>query len=234
MFHKPWALKNLPEICKKYTIGFHPCSAVSSYPDYFEKFRELAEKEDAITIGEVGLDYTRRVLESNIDIQHRLLWAAALVAVELKKPLVIHCHGGWNVNNWCIMDDCIYILQQILPKSLPVHIHCFTGGKYDYKKWVKSFHNCVFGFTGTLLDPKKHHHELLSIVGSMDLGRILLESDAPLLLPPKYYEFDVRNSNPLMVINIAEEIACLHHLPVNIITKATLCNMLQFFGLAPQ
>ena len=58
MFPKPWALKNLLEIGKKYTIRFHPQSAASSYPDYFEKFRELAEKEDAVTIGEVGLDYT--------------------------------------------------------------------------------------------------------------------------------------------------------------------------------
>ena len=68
----------------------------------------------------------------------------------------------------------------------------------------------------------------------MDLGCILLESDALLLLPPKYYEFDVRNSNPLMVINIAEEIAHLCHLPVNIIAKATLHNTLWFFELAPQ
>ena len=132
------------------------------------------------------------------------------------------------------MDDCIHILQQVVPKSFPVYIHCFTGGKNDYQKWLQSFHSCVFGFTGTLLDPERHHHELLSVVGSMDLERILLESDAPLLLPPKYHEFDVRNSNPLIVINIAKEIACLCHLPVNIIAKVTLHNMLQFFGLAPQ
>ena len=213
MFLRPWMLKNLPEIHKKYTIGFHSRSAVSSYPDYFEKFRELAKTEDMIAIGEVGLDYTRGISEFNIDTQHRLLWAAALVAVKLKKPLVIHCRGGWNVNNQCAMDDCIHILQQVVPKSFPVYIHCFTGGKHDYQKWLQRFHSCVFGFTGALLDPKKHYHELLSVVGSMDLGYILLESNAP-LLPPKYHEFDVRNSNPLMVINIAEEIACLCHLPV--------------------
>ena len=51
-------LKNLPEIGKKYIIRFHPQSAAFSYPDYFDKFRELAEKEDMIAIGEVGLDYT--------------------------------------------------------------------------------------------------------------------------------------------------------------------------------
>ena len=156
------------------------------------------------------------------------------MAVELKKPLVIHCHGGWNVNNRCAMDDCIHILQQVVPKSFPVYVHCFTGGKCDYQKWLQSFHSCVFGFTGILLNPKEHHHELLSVVESMDLGLILLESDALLLLPPKYHEFDVRNSNPLMVINIAEEIAHLRNLPVNIIAKATLRNMLQFFRLAPQ
>ena len=72
MFPRPWMLKNLPEIGKKYTIGFHPQSAASSYPDYFEKFRELAEMEDTIAIGEVSLDYTQGISESNIDTQHRL------------------------------------------------------------------------------------------------------------------------------------------------------------------
>ena len=68
--------------CKeKYTIGFYPRSGASSYPDYFEKFRELAKKEDVITIREVGLDYTQGILEINIDMQHRLLRATALVAV---------------------------------------------------------------------------------------------------------------------------------------------------------
>ena len=52
MFPRPWMLKNLPQIGKKYTIGFHPRSAASSYPDYFEKFKELAEKEDTIAIGD--------------------------------------------------------------------------------------------------------------------------------------------------------------------------------------
>ena len=188
MFPRPWMLKNLPQIGKKYMIRFHPQSAASSYPDYFEKFRELAEKEDTIIIGEVGLDYTQGILESNIDIQHWLLWATALVDVELKKPFVIHCHGGWNVNNWCATDDCIHILQQVVPKSFPVYVHCFTGGKRDDQKQLQSFHSCVFGFSGALLDPKKHHHKLLGVIRLMDLGHILLESDALLLLPPKYHE----------------------------------------------
>ena len=75
-------------------------------------------------------------------------------------------------------------------------------------KWAQAFPACMFGFTGALLDPRKRHPELLKVVASMDLGRILLETNSPLLLPPKYHLEGIRHSNPLMIIDIAKDQSC--------------------------
>ena len=95
-------------------------------------------------------------------------------------------------------------------------------------KWVQAFPACVFGFTGTLLDPRKCHPELLKVVASMDLGCILLKIDSPLIIPPKYRSEAIQHSNPLMIIDIAKEVARLWHLQTT-----TIINMAHHPFLLP-
>ena len=108
------------------------------------------------------------------------------------------------------------------------------GGISDYMKWVQAFPACVFGFTGMLLNSRKHHPELLKVVASMDFRRILLETDLPLLLPPKYHLEGIRHSNPLMIIDIAKEVARLCHLPTTTIMNRAHHNTIRFFHLTRQ
>ena len=140
--------------------------------------------------------------------------------MSLNKPIVIHCRGRKNHDSHDATDDCINILQHSLHDPYyPVYIHCFTGGISDYMKWVQAFPACMFRFTGALLDPRKHHPELLQVVALMDLGRILLKTDSPLLIPPKYQSKAVQHSNPMMIIDIAKEVARLQHLPTTTIVN---------------
>ena len=108
------------------------------------------------------------------------------------------------------------------------------GGISDYMKWLQAFPACVFGFTGTLLDPRKHHPELLKVVALMDLRCILLKTDLPLLILPKYQSEAIQHSNPLMIINIAKEVARLWHLLTTTIINMACQNTLRFFCLTHQ
>ena len=54
----------------------------------------------------------------------------------------------------------------------------------------------------------------------MDLGRILLERDAPLLLPPKYHG-QTKHSNPFMVADVATEIGMIRHMPTEAVLATT-------------
>ena len=188
----------------------------------------MAEQDDAVAIGEVGIDYTRGVREGTIRKQHHLLEEVTHMAQELGKPLVVHCRGGEVERNATM--DCLTILRTILPKSYPVYVHCFTGGVQDYKKWLQAFPNAVFGFTGALLHPKKRHPELSKVVAAMDLGRMLLETDTLLLLPPKYQGM-TSNSNPYMVVDIASEIGRIRHIPTEAVLAVMHRNTRRFFNL---
>ena len=162
--------------------------------------------------------------------QHWCLAATVKRALGLNKTLVVHCRGGKNHYNRSATLDCITILQQILPKTFPVYVHCFTGGKADYQQWMKAFPSCMFWFTGAILHPKKRHHELLEVICAINLGHVLLETDAPLLLPPKYYEV-TKISNSYILVDIAMEIAQLKRILTAEVLKATHCNTHCFFQL---
>ena len=149
-------------------------------------------------------------------------------AQDLNKPVVIHCQGGKVERNATL--DCLTILRAILPKTYPVYVHCFMGGFQDFKRWLQAFPNVVFGFNGSLLQPKKRHPELIKVVASMDLGRILLETDAPLLLLPKYYG-QTKNSNPFMVADVTTKIGIIRHMPTEAMLATTHCNTWCFFNL---
>ena len=179
--------------------------------------------ERAVAIGEVGIDYTQGVLEHTIHKQHHLLEEVVFEACNLNKPVVIHCRGGKVERNATL--DCLTILRAILPKTYPIYVHCFTGGFQDFKRWLQAFPNVVFGFNGSLLQPKKRHPELIKVVASMDLGRILLETDAPLLLPLKYHG-QMKHTNPFMVAD-----GIIRHMPTEAVLATTHHNTQRFFNL---
>ena len=170
-----------------------------------------------------------------IQKQHQLFALSIQLAMSLNKLIIIHCRGGKNRDDHDTTDDCINILQQSLRNPYyPIYVHCLTGGVSNYMKWVQAFPACVFRFTGALLDPRKHHPVLLKVVALMDLGHILLETDAPLLIPPKYWSEGIQHSNPLMIIDIAKEVAKLQHLPTMTIVNRACHNTFHFFHLTHQ
>ena len=228
MFPTRNQLEQLPPSAQNFAAGFHPRSARSEFPGFMATFRKLVVSDQAVAVGEVGLDYTRGVPDGVIRKQHRLLQEVTQMAFDLNKPMVIHCRSGDIERNATV--DCLTILRQILPRSYPVYVHCFTGGFEDFKRWIQAFPNAVFGFTGALLHPKKRHPELVKVVASLDMGRILVETDAPLLLPPKYHGL-TQISNPYMVVDIAAEIAAIRHIPTTSVLAVTHRNTRRFFNL---
>ena len=71
-----------------------------------------------------------------------------------------------------------------------------------------------------LLQPKMCHLELIKAVASIDLGRTLLETNASLLLPPKYHG-QMKNSNPFMVADMAAEIGIIYHMLTEAVLSTT-------------
>lgn len=69
-----------------YSVGVHPWQADEQID--WNRLREAAEMPQVVAIGEAGLDALRG---PDMTTQERVFMRQALLAEELKKPLIIHC-----------------------------------------------------------------------------------------------------------------------------------------------
>ena len=67
------------------------------------------------------------------------------------------------------------VLESMVPKHWPIHMHCFTNSWKTCQSWAKDWPNMKFGFVSDKFDPE--------IIRRLPLNRILLETDAPYFHP---------------------------------------------------
>ena len=72
------------------------------------------------------------------------------------------------------------LCQKVLGRDHRIHLQCFTGSLYESEQWLREFQNDHFGFTNLATNLKLGKSRTIR---SMILDCILLESDAPHLLP---------------------------------------------------
>ncbi|MBI4410896.1 MAG: TatD family hydrolase, partial [Deltaproteobacteria bacterium] len=151
------------------TVGIHPHDAKIAGPEILKKIELLAQNPKVVAIGEIGLDFYYE--HSPRDVQEKVFGEFIDLALKLKKPIVIHDRGAGE-RTYEILKDQGQGTRDQRPKalgheslvtghwSLPTMIHCFTG-IITFKKSV----------------------ELMEIVKTVPLDRLLVETDSPYLTP---------------------------------------------------
>ena len=102
-------------------IGLHPHDNIAEEFDT-ASYRELAADPKVVAIGECGLDYFRSgTTEGEHDAQKKRFAAHIELALEVGKPLMIHCREAH--------DDMLVMLKDYMDNhpDLKVIIHFFTG-----------------------------------------------------------------------------------------------------------
>jgi len=100
----------------------------------------LSKEKKAIALGECGLDYHYN--NSPANVQKEVFSKHCKLAVNLKKPLVVHTREA--------NDDTFKILKEFIPNDWKIHVHCYTDGTEFAKKLLENFKNVYFGFTGVM------------------------------------------------------------------------------------
>lgn len=152
------------------TAGLHPHHASEWNAEHAVLFRELAGQPELVALGECGLDYFRD-LSPRLD-QRRAFTAQLELAVELGKPVFLHQREAHA--------DFLAILKEFRPRLVDAVVHCFTDTQAaldDYRSL-----DCYIGITGWICDERRNQ-TLLAAVRSIPQDRLLLETDAPYLLP---------------------------------------------------
>lgn len=175
------------KLCEKHSgmmravVGCHP-AYIDAEGDELkeEKFLRIIEyakvNKLVVGIGETGLDYLRVEEPERRDRQKYWFGRFVQAAVELQKPLVIHCRGEGAY------EDLYEILYQSKIRermSFLGVIHCFSGNVEDAEKLQAL--GFSFGIGGLFL--RGEQEALKEAIRRIPLSRILLETDCPYLIP---------------------------------------------------
>ncbi|MCP4447693.1 MAG: hydrolase TatD [Myxococcales bacterium] len=201
------------------TAGIHPHHAKDFDDSSIDTLRNLAQRPEVVAIGECGLDYNRN-FSTPVD-QRRCFEAQVELASEMQMPLFLHERDA--------KDDQLAILGRQRASFSRAVVHCFTGDAETLRAYLDL--DLYIGITGWICDERRGLH-LRELLREIPLGRLMLETDAPYLMPrtirpkPKSRR-NVPAHLPYVLNTVAE---CLD-LPENEIAAATTATAIEFFGL---
>lgn len=195
------------------TQGIHPHDA-EKYSDAVEaEIREHARDDKIVAVGEIGLDY----FYDNADrsVQREVFRRQLQIACDTDRPVVIHSRDA--------DDDTIAILGEFenTLKRRGV-IHSFTSGP-GLARYALGQGWCL-GFNGITTFNKAEN--VRDIVRMAPIEQILLETDSPFLTPVPYRG---RENAPFYIPFVAEKIAEVKQLPLDLVLNTTYKNSLATF-----
>jgi TatD DNase family protein len=197
------------------SIGFHPYEAQKN-PDVSALSSQLSALSSIVAIGECGLDYHQygsEKAEGKKSLQKRLLSDQLELALKYNLPTIMHCRGAY--------EDFFDVLDS-LPSMPQGVIHCFSGGLADLR--MAQIRKLFIGIDGNVTYSK----HIQTIVPSIPLSILLLETDAPYLTPVPHRG---ERNEPKYIPLIAKEIEKLQGVPVKKVEESTTTNAKTLFTL---
>lgn len=177
------------------TAGCHPHHAVDYDDQAHATVAKLLQSPWVVAVGETGLDYHRNY--SSPSEQRRAFEKQLDLAIETGKPLFLHQRDAHA--------DFIAMLTErasALPRAV---LHCFTGNAKELDESLAI--GLWIGITGWICDERRGHH-LRELVSRIPVGKLMIETDGPYLLPrdldPKP---ESRRNEPMYLPHIASVIA---------------------------
>jgi TatD DNase family protein len=201
------------------TTGIHPHHADEATTEALTRIRELATLDDVKAIGETGLDFFRDL--SPRDVQEKSFIAHMEVAHDTGLPMFLHERDAY--------PRFADILRQHRDELSDVVVHCFTSEADALHVYLDL--DCHIGMTGWICDERRGSH-LVELVRDIPLDRLMIETDAPYLLPrtikpkPK-----TRRNEPHYLTVVCEAVAEAAGLTYEALAEQTTQNARRFFRL---
>lgn len=202
------------------TAGLHPHLAREWRDETERVIRELAARPEVVAVGEAGLDFNRDF--SPRDQQAHAFEAQLEIAADLGLPLFMHERDAH--------EKFIEILKPKRARIRSAVIHCFTGTAEELDAYLDL--DLHVGITGWICDDRRGQH-LRELVSRIPLDRLMLETDAPYLMPrdlnPKPKS---RRNEPMHLRHILETVARCRDMPAEALAEATRQTSKIFFCIS--
>lgn len=201
------------------TAGVHPHHAADYTDSVHAKLLALTSRPAVVAVGECGLDYYR-------DLSPRAQQRAAFerqigIAIDTGLPLFLHQRDA--------LEDFLAMLRPAVSLLSRGVAHCFTGGIREMQTYLDM--GLYIGVTGWISDERRGA-DLADAVRHVPLDRVMIETDAPYLLPrsltPKPKS---RRNEPMYLREVLRAVAEAMDLSEEEVASATTANARRFFAI---
>jgi len=199
------------------SAGIHPNDGLKWNNHSYEELLMLTNHPKVVAVGEIGLD--KHWDDCSYDRQIFVLHEQLKLAKEKKLPVILHSRETMTELLEIITDWTEKVSH---PEKTPGVFHSFEGNLIDAKKVIK------LGFMVGLGGPITFKNAAIkqTLGSSLPLTSILLETDSPFLAPIPHRG---KKNEPGYLPIIAEKIASLRSIPVQVVAEQTTANAKSLF-----
>jgi TatD DNase family protein len=212
------------------TVGFHPSETINLPAGKWQKLKALASSPKVVAIGECGLEYFERITNDELRItnekkgeQKKIFRQHIELALELDKPLMIHCRPSEGS-----MDAYIEALEILAGykknagDKLRGNFHFFAGD------WEVAQKCLALGFTLSFTGVITFTNQYDEVIKNTPLDRLMAETDAPYVAPVPYRG---KRCEPLYVAEVVKKLAELKNISYDQMAEITVENGRRVFNL---
>lgn len=192
-------------------LGLHPWNLKTSEIDRNLEFIE-ANADEIVAIGEIGLDYHKKVRErAEKDLQKYAFKEVLKIAEKYKKPVIIHSRYAWR-------DSLDLVEEAQLAKAV---FHWYAGTSSVLRDIVGQ------GYFISATPAVEYHEEHRRAVKEIPLERLLLETDSPVVYRRgSEVEYEAKPVHILRALKAAAELKGVSEAKI---AEITTTNALNFF-----
>jgi len=174
--------------------GIHPWFADTAEEGWEGRLREMLEKDPLATVGEIGVDGW--VDSPGMDVQREVFVKQVRIAAETGRVMTVHCLKAW--------EELFSVIAEVPDWPERFLMHSFGGSIEIAERLLKI--GAWFSFSGYFLHERKR--KVLEVFKKLPQDRILLETDAPEMIPPDgFVKFPLGKdiNHPANLRRVAEE-----------------------------
>jgi len=201
-----------PKVCYS-MMGLHPCYVTKNFEKQLYEVEEWLSKRQFIAVGEMGTDLFWD--KSLFEYQKEAFKIQCELALKHQLPIVIHCRES--------IDETIELVELFSDKGLKGVFHCFTGNVTQLQRIEGLGFQVGIGGVATF-----KNGGLEDVLMSVNLERLVLETDSPYLSPVPYRG---KRNEPARIIDIAKRIAEVRNINLAEIAEKTTQNSKRLFKL---
>jgi TatD DNase family protein len=207
--------------------GIHPSDCQDMPEDaatpLAEKLEDLIQsnRDKIVAVGETGLDYyhvSRKKSEIQKRTQVAFFSAQAELAKKLNLPVVIHSRNAAG-------DTIFKIKEYGIKKAV---IHCYSENVPFAQELMEWSDGIYFSFSGILT--YKNAAAVQETARNLPLGKILVETDAPFLVP-QCVRNSYRENEPTFTKYVMDYLKELRSEPAELVEQTVWQNSNAFFGV---